>query len=72
MSVEQRFPPGIKYAIIYDPTQFIQQSVDAVIETICEAIVLVVLVVIVVPADLARRDHPDRRHSGLARRHVLL
>jgi hydrophobe/amphiphile efflux-1 (HAE1) family protein len=44
--VEQRFPPGIKYAIVYNPTQFIQQSVDAVIETIGEAIILVVLVVI--------------------------
>ncbi len=40
------FPAGVKYAIIYDPTQFIQQSVNAVIETILEAIVLVVLVVI--------------------------
>jgi len=42
----KRFPPGIKYAIVYNPTEFIQQSVDAVIETIGEAIVLVVLVVI--------------------------
>jgi hydrophobe/amphiphile efflux-1 (HAE1) family protein len=41
-----RFPPGIKYEIIYNPTEFIQQSVDAVIETILEAVVLVVLVVI--------------------------
>jgi hydrophobe/amphiphile efflux-1 (HAE1) family protein len=41
----KRFPPGIKYAIVYNPTEFIQQSVDAVIETIGEAIVLVVLVV---------------------------
>ena len=45
--VAQRFPSGVKYAIVYNPTQFIQQSVDAVIETIGEAIVLVVLVVIV-------------------------
>ena len=42
----QRFPPGVKYTIIYDPTQFIQQSVDAVQETILEAILLVVLVII--------------------------
>ena len=42
----QRFPPGLKYTIVYNPTQFIQQSVDAVEETIGEAIVLVVLVVI--------------------------
>jgi multidrug efflux pump len=41
-----RFPAGVKYAIVYNPTQFIQQSVDAVIDTIAEAIVLVVLVVI--------------------------
>ena len=45
--LSKRFPPGVKYAIVFNPTQFIQQSVDAVIETIGEAIVLVVLVVIV-------------------------
>ena len=44
--ISKRFPPGVKYDIIYDPTQFIQQSVDAVQETIGEAIVLVVLVVV--------------------------
>src|SRR4029434_7784131 len=42
----KRFPPGLKYDIIYNPTEFIQQSVDAVEETIGEAIILVVLVVI--------------------------
>ncbi|MCB1521976.1 MAG: multidrug efflux RND transporter permease subunit [Hyphomicrobiaceae bacterium] len=40
------FPEGLKYTIIYNPTQFIQQSVDAVLTTILEAVVLVVLVVI--------------------------
>jgi hydrophobe/amphiphile efflux-1 (HAE1) family protein len=44
--LSKRFPPGVKYAIVYNPTQFIQQSVDAVVETIGEAIVLVILVVI--------------------------
>jgi hydrophobe/amphiphile efflux-1 (HAE1) family protein len=44
--LSRRFPPGIKYDIVYDPTQFIQQSVDAVQETILEAILLVVLVVV--------------------------
>ena len=42
----KRFPPGLKYTIVYNPTQFIQDSVDAVQETIFEAILLVVLVVI--------------------------
>jgi hydrophobe/amphiphile efflux-1 (HAE1) family protein len=40
------FPTGLKYTIIYNPTEFIQQSVDAVAETIAEAVILVVLVVI--------------------------
>jgi multidrug efflux pump len=42
----KRFPPGIKHLIVYNPTQFIQQSVNAVIETIGEAIILVVLVIV--------------------------
>jgi hydrophobe/amphiphile efflux-1 (HAE1) family protein len=44
--LSKRFPTGVKYDIFFDPTQFIRQSVDAVVETIGEAIVLVVLVVI--------------------------
>jgi multidrug efflux pump len=41
------FPPGLDYKIIYDPTQFVSASIEAVIATLLEAIALVVLVVIV-------------------------
>jgi len=44
--LSKRFPTGVKHDIIYNPTQFIQQSVDAVQETILEAVLLVVLVII--------------------------
>jgi hydrophobe/amphiphile efflux-1 (HAE1) family protein len=44
--LSKTFPAGLKYDIIYNPTDFIQQSVDAVVTTILEAVVLVVLVVI--------------------------
>jgi len=44
--LSKRFPLGLTYTIIYDPTQFIRQSVDEVQKTIAEAILLVVLVVI--------------------------
>ncbi|MEZ5818763.1 MAG: multidrug efflux RND transporter permease subunit [Hyphomicrobiaceae bacterium] len=44
--LSKSFPAGLKYTIIYNPTQFIQQSVDAVLKTIGEAVILVVLVVI--------------------------
>ena len=40
------FPPGVAYTIVYNPTEFIQTSVDAVVHTLFEAVVLVVLVVI--------------------------
>jgi hydrophobe/amphiphile efflux-1 (HAE1) family protein len=44
--LSRSFPPGMKHTIIYNPTQFIQQSVDAVQETIAQAVLLVVLVVV--------------------------
>lgn len=40
------FPPGLEYRIAYDPTVFVDKSIDAVIHTLLEAIALVVLVVI--------------------------
>ncbi|HWC93997.1 MAG TPA: efflux RND transporter permease subunit, partial [Pseudolabrys sp.] len=45
-NLAQKFPQGMQYTMIYDPTQFIRQSVEAVVETILEAMALVVLVVI--------------------------
>ncbi len=44
--IARAFPPGVTHTIIYDPTQFIRESVEAVIWTIVEAVILVVLVVI--------------------------
>ncbi len=40
------FPAGLEYRIVYNPTEFIQQSVDAVISTLIEAVILVVLVIV--------------------------
>ena len=41
------FPPGVAYSIVYNPTEFIQASVDEVVRTLFEALLLVVVVVIV-------------------------
>jgi hydrophobe/amphiphile efflux-1 (HAE1) family protein len=46
-TLSKRFPPGIEHAIVYNPTEFIRQSVNAVIETIGEAVILVVLVIVI-------------------------
>ncbi|MBU1332634.1 MAG: efflux RND transporter permease subunit [Gammaproteobacteria bacterium] len=40
------FPEGVDYSIVYDPTIFVRGSIEAVVHTLLEAIVLVVLVVI--------------------------
>ncbi len=40
------FPEGVEYDIVYDPTVFVRGSIDAVIATLLEAIVLVVIVVV--------------------------
>ncbi len=40
------FPQGMAYTIVYDPTVFVRQSIDAVVHTLLEAVPLVVLVVI--------------------------
>ncbi len=44
--MSKSFPKGLEYRVIYNPTEFISQSIDAVYHTLGEAIVLVVLVVI--------------------------
>ena len=45
--LKKDFPAGLDYRIVYDPTQFVRQSIEAVLHTLLEAILLVVIVVIV-------------------------
>jgi multidrug efflux pump len=44
--VAKSFPRGMGYRVAYNTTEFIQQSVDEVIKTLFEAVVLVVIVII--------------------------
>ncbi|AKZ61324.1 transporter [Herbaspirillum hiltneri N3] len=41
------FPSSVEYKIVYDPTQFVRASIEAVVHTLLEAIALVVIVVII-------------------------
>ncbi|MEO1491379.1 MAG: multidrug efflux RND transporter permease subunit [Pseudomonadota bacterium] len=43
----EAFPAGIAYDVIYNPTEYIEESVTAVYETLFEAVLLVVLVIVV-------------------------
>ena len=44
--LKKRFPQDVDYAVVYDPTVFVRKSIDAVIHTLLEAVLLVVLVVV--------------------------
>ncbi len=46
VELAKSFPPGLHYEIVYDPTEFISESVNEVVKTIFEAVILVVIVVI--------------------------
>ena len=44
--LKANFPEGLEYSIVYDPTVFVRGSIEAVVHTLLEAVLLVVLVVI--------------------------
>jgi multidrug efflux pump len=45
--LSEGFPEGLEHRIVYNPTVFVRESIDAVIDTLYEAIGLVVLVVLI-------------------------
>src|SRR6516164_5404942 len=45
--LEARFPAGLKYAIVYDTTPFVRESVNEVFNTLRDAIILVTIVILV-------------------------
>lgn len=45
--LSEDFPAGLEYQLVYNPTEFIAASVNAVYKTIFEAVLLVVIVIIV-------------------------
>jgi multidrug efflux pump len=45
--LQKSFPDGVQYKIVYDPTIFVRQSIRAVVSTLFEALLLVVIVVMI-------------------------
>ncbi|MGO4332902.1 efflux RND transporter permease subunit [Cupriavidus sp. 2TAF22] len=43
--LKKSFPPGLQYEIALDTTEFVQESINEVIHTLAEAVILVILVV---------------------------
>src|SRR5437660_6760142 len=45
--LKKNFPDGVDYSVVYDPTVFVRHSIEAVVHTLLEATLLVVIVVII-------------------------
>lgn len=45
--LSEKFPPGVSWDVMYDPTVFVRESIKSVIMTLLEAIMLVVIVVVI-------------------------
>ncbi len=45
--LKPRFPEGVEYAIVYDTTVFVEESINGVVHTLFEAFVLVFLVTLI-------------------------
>src|SRR6185436_431286 len=41
--LKENFPQGLDYAVVYDPTVFVRHSIEAVVHTLFEALLLVVI-----------------------------
>lgn len=46
-TLSARFPPGLEYRVIYNPTAFVEESVQEVYRTILESTMLVIVVVFI-------------------------
>ena len=68
--LKKRFPKGLDYKIAYDTTPFIDQSVEEVFNTLRDAVILVAIVVLLVPAGLEGDDPAHDRRAGVAGRHL--
>ena len=68
--LKRYFPPGMRYAIPYDTSRFVQISIGKVVETLLEAVALVFLVMFLFLQNWRYTHHPDHRRAGGAARHL--
>ncbi len=68
--LSKNFPPGLEYAIAFDSTTVVGDSIHEVLVTLAEAIGIVIAGDLPLPAGLARDDHSRRYDSCFADRNV--
>ncbi len=68
--LSKSFPPGLEYAIAFDATTVVGDSIREVLVTLAEAIVIVIVVIFLFLLDWRATIIPRRHHSGFAHRHI--
>jgi HAE1 family hydrophobic/amphiphilic exporter-1 len=68
--LSEEFPPGLEYQIVYNPTEFIAESIDEVYRTIFEAALLVMLVIFIFLQSVRSALIPVIAIPGVADRHL--
>ena len=68
--ISRRCRSGLNSEIVYDTTDFVNSSIDEVIHTLIEALLIVTARRVHVPRLLALGGDSDRRHSAVAHRHL--
>ena len=68
--MNEGLPTGMKLVVAYDTSVFIDRSIKSVFETIAEAIAAGRARHLLLPAQPAGDDHPDRHDPGVAGRRV--
>ena len=64
------FPPDMDYKIVYDTTPAVEASIEGIVHTFVEAIILVTLVVFIFLQNLRATIIPLLTRAGVAYRHV--
>ena len=69
---KELFPSDMDYKIVYDTTPAVEASIESIVHTFVEAIILVTLVVFIFLQNLRATHHSAADRAGVADRHVHL
>ncbi len=70
--LSKRFPPGMKYHLAFDTTDAVSESINDVLSTLIEAIVLVILVIFIFLEDWRSTIIPVGHNSRFSDRNICL
>ena len=70
LELAKNFPPGLKYAVAFDTTTVVGESIQDVLITLLEAIALVIIVIYLFLQDWRSTFHSGDHDPGLAHRDV--